>query len=177
MEPESLVEAYERGELADVRELAPAVRYRVYLQIAARRLSLKLRPLLRALFELELVYRLRDDDDLDDDGDHFENIYLCGALLFDLGVVEDVELLARAKFSRDMDLGTGFDIHCLFGAGVDETLDYLSSLSTDWAKEAHEYARHCHAAGDLDNLADWRAGVSHYFSLEPRAGGRPDRPA
>jgi len=149
------------GELA----ASPPFRLTLYQALGAPRVPLRqYQPLLRDLFERELRYRLSDDYDLDD-GAHFENIYLCGLLLYELGSLDDLELLCRAKFCRDMDLGMGFDIQSVVGAGVEATMDHLAQITDDWAAKALSYLRRCKDAGDLDWLGEWHAAKRAYFGL------------
>jgi hypothetical protein len=120
-------------------------------------------PLLRDLFARELRYRLGDDES--DDDAYFENIYFCGLLLYELGSPDDLELLCRAKFCRDMDLGMGFDVQFLVGAGVEITLRYLAQRPEAWAATALSYLERCKEAGDLSWLAEWRRAKRTYFGL------------
>src|SRR5215203_3225581 len=75
--------------------------------------------LLKALFNLEVNYR----NDEHNDGEFFENIYHCAFFLFTIGDLNDVMPMWKAKTSN-FDLGCGFDIQFLVGAGVEETTEY-----------------------------------------------------
>jgi hypothetical protein len=148
----------------------PAFRATIYAALHPRPTG-EDRHLLRHLLELEMDYRRREEND----DDYFENLYWCGLLLYQLGVVEDVILLWRAKHVN-MDTGIGFDIQFLVGAGVDETLAFLKSTSTlptssagdddvddrGDAKKAHDYIVACRDGGDFDDLDRWLANRVAY---------------
>jgi hypothetical protein len=111
--------------LLDVSSLSlsnPAFRAAIYAALHPRPTA-EDRHLLRHLLELEMDHRRREEND---DDVYFENLYWCGLLLYQLGVVEDVILLWRAKHVN-MDTGIGFDVQFLVGAGVDKTLACLKS--------------------------------------------------
>lgn len=119
-------------------------------------------PLLRALLALEVEYRSQDEEDPADNGNGFENIYACALLLFDLGAPEDALRLWEAK-RLNMDLGVGIDVQFLVGAGVDETLDALSTDDSTAARAAAAYLQKCRAAGDFEELTTWRRARYEYF--------------
>ena len=75
--------------------------------------------LLRDIFLLEMEYRRSEED-----FEYFENLYHCGLLLYFVGDPSDVSLMWDAK-NINMDTGCGFDIETLFGAGFEETMNYL----------------------------------------------------
>lgn len=121
-------------------------------------------PLLRALLEHECAFRRATDAaPAADDDDSFENLYRCALLLFQLGRVEDVLPLWRAKHI-DMDTGCGLDIQFLVGAGVDETLAFLAASSDPAAREAGAYIADCRLGGDFDDLPGWLAWRRAYFA-------------
>jgi len=154
------------GASEELAQLAasPEFRLAVYDALGNLQARLEYGPLLRGLFERELRYRLGDDES--DDDAYFENIYFCGLLLYELGSPDDLELLCRAKFCRDMDLGTGFDVQFLVGAGVETTLRYLAQRPEAWAATALSYLERCKEADDLSWLADWRRAKRTYFGLD-----------
>lgn len=168
MTPEQYLAAHlSRGSIADLGELAASGEFRLNLYQALGTKPTMLgqyQPLLRDLFERELRYRLSDDED---DDTYFENIYFCGLLLYEVGSLGDLELLCRAKFCRDMDLGMGFDIQFLVGAGLEPTLSYLSQHPMAWCATALSYLKRCHEAGDLDWLGEWHRAKRAYFGLVP----------
>jgi hypothetical protein len=153
------------GSSEELAQLAatPDFRLALYDALGNQAARLEYGPLLRGLFERELRYRLGDDER--DDDAYFENIYFCGLLLYELGSLDDLELLCRAKFCRDMDLGIGFDVHFLVGAGVEITLRYLAQRPEAWAATAHSYLERCKEADDLSWLAEWRRAKRTYFGL------------
>lgn len=113
--------------------------------------------LLQALLAIEVEYRSMEDSE------HFENLYWCAFLLHQLGMVEDVISMWRAKHTN-FDTGCGFDVQFLVGAGVDATLRYLSSRQDSEAKDALRYLLRCREAGDFDELDEWRSERSAYFN-------------
>lgn len=119
-------------------------------------------PLLRALLELEMDYRSQEEPDPADEGDGFEHIYACALLLFDLGVPDDALRLWEAK-QLNMDVGIGLDIQFLVGAGVDATLHLLSSQGSEAAREAADQLEERLAAGEFDDLTNWRRSKYEYF--------------
>jgi len=146
-------------------ELAASADFRLALYEALGTTQMGLRqyhPLLRDLFERELCYRLGDDED---DYAYSENICFCGLFLYEVASLADSELLCRAKFCRDMDLGTGFDIQFLVGAGVEATLSYLAQHPDAWAVTALSYLQRCNEAGDLAWLDEWHRAKRAYFGL------------
>jgi len=119
--------------------------------------------LLLSLFQEELEYRLAHD--AEDHCEAFENIYQCALYLFEIGDLNDVRLLSRARFSGDMDLGSGFDVEFLVGAGVDETLCFLRQQDEPWAMEAALWVDACHRDGHFDGLNEWLNWRWEYFGL------------
>lgn len=116
------------------------------------------RDLLLRLLALEVEYR----NDQMNSGEHFESLYWCAFLLSQLGVVDDALPMWRAKHVN-FDTACGFDVQFLVGAGVDQTLVYLSGSDDPNAKDAHDYILECRDAGDFDDLASWNEYRSAYF--------------
>jgi len=109
---------------------------------------------LRELFVLEMDYR-RSDSDLE----YFENIYQCAYLLFRIGDPSDTSLMWEAK-NINFDLGCGFDVHALFGAGYKETLDYLSEKGLDeLVLSLSEYREFC----DSNEVKLWSESQFDYY--------------
>lgn len=115
--------------------------------------------LLRALLAHEVAFR---DSDEDDPGDAFDNLYWCALLLHQLGRLEDVLPLWRAKMTN-FDTGCGMDIQFLVGPGVERTLAYLVESSEPDAAKAYECIAKCHAAGELGAMDEWLALRRAYF--------------
>lgn len=63
-----------------------------------------------------------------------------------------------------MDVGSGLDDPCFFGAGAARTLQHLSSLDEPWARDARQYLVSCHDAGDFDDLEGWEQARKAYFA-------------
>jgi hypothetical protein len=125
------------------------------------------RPLLRALLVLEAAYRKADDSE-EEVENAFEHLYWCGFLLYEIGNVEDVMPLWRAKHTN-MDTGCGFDIQLLVGAGIDETLAFLRAHDDEEHQEAAEYVEECLAAGDFEDMDEWRAlRLAHFGQVITR---------
>lgn len=95
--------------------------------------------------------------------DAFENLYWCALLLHQIGRVEDVLPMWRAKHT-DFDTGVGFDIQFLVGAGVDETLAFLESAEDPDAARARAHLIACREGGDFDDLPSWLARRRAYFA-------------
>ena len=70
----------------------------------------------------------------------------------------------KAKRS-DFDLGWGFDIQFLVGAGVQKTIDFLENIKNPDAEKALEYIQLCQTAGDFDNLPKWESFRKDYFAI------------
>ncbi len=122
-----------------------------------------LAPLLRVLLQQEVTHRQSDGDDQSASDDAFENLYWCALLLYQLGDLEDVLPLWKAKHTS-FDTSVAFDIQFLVGAGVDETLSHLSSSHDPAATKAYAYIAGCREAGDFDALAEWLDVRVAYYS-------------
>ncbi|MDJ0692410.1 MAG: hypothetical protein QNJ41_28465 [Xenococcaceae cyanobacterium MO_188.B32] len=120
--------------------------------------------LLVQLFEEEIEFRnglwRRERED---DNDLFENIYQCAFLLHQLGRVEDVLLMWRAK-NLNMDVGSRLDAQYLVGAGVLETIKFLESSTDPLASDALRYVNAWRVSADLDDLPKWREHQMTYFN-------------
>ena len=114
--------------------------------------------LLREIFDLERAWREGPDHG---ESDEFEQIYLAAFLLFLIGDPADAIRLYAAKFrTGDMDLGVGFDAQAIFGAGRDETLQWLLAHGhTEEHAGLSEWLREC---GEPD-LDDWARRKREYF--------------
>lgn len=116
--------------------------------------------LLKALFNYEVNYR----NDEGNDGEFFENIYHCAFFLFTVSDLNDVIPMYEAKMSN-FDLGCGFDIQFLIGAGVEETINYLCQNKNPTSQSALEYIKACQTGGDFDNLEEWIEHKKSYFGI------------
>lgn len=116
--------------------------------------------LLKALFEQEVKYR---NNELED-GAFAENIYYCAFFLFTIGDLNDVITMWRSERSN-FDLGCGFDIQFLVGAGVEETINYLRQSKDVSASDALQYIEACKSAGDFDNRQEWINQKKAYFEI------------
>ncbi|WP_189837344.1 hypothetical protein [Streptomyces umbrinus] len=85
------------------------------------------------------------------DGDT-ELMKLCCVQLFNVGILEDVLLIWRAK-SASMDAGCSIDIQLLCGGGLATTKAYLSSHHLPEAEVALRRLQHCEAAGDFESFS------------------------
>ncbi len=119
----------------------------------------KFLPLMRELLKKECQYRAEQTND----GEFFENLYWVALFLYQIGTLDDVMPMWRAKHIN-MDTGCGFDVQFLVGQGVGRTLSFLSSLNEDEAKSAHQYISECQAAGDFDELDQWLQHRINYFA-------------
>lgn len=120
-------------------------------------------PLLRALLAHEVAFRNDEDAEAAAPENAFENLYWCALLLAQLGCLEDVLPLWRAKHTN-FDTGCSFDIQLVVvGAGVSETLELLSHSADPEAPSAAEYIAACRDAGQLDNLGEWLEFRRAYF--------------
>lgn len=104
--------------------------------------------------------KYRSDETNSDE--HFENLYWCGLLIYQLGITEDIIALWRAK-NLNFDTACGFDVQFLVGGGVEETLDYLDRADQPDGKQAASYLTKCAEVGDFDNLDLWRESRIAYF--------------
>jgi hypothetical protein len=96
-----------------------------------------------------------------DDG-YYENLYLCGFLLYRVGDVADAPLLWEAK-AMDFDSFCGFDFQFVLGGGVERT---LADLRSGGHADAAEYLAEC-LAFDPD-LEAWERGRREYYGMAPR---------
>jgi hypothetical protein len=94
-----------------------------------------------------------------DDAGYFESIYQCALLLYLVGDPADVPLMWDAKHI-DMDVGVGFDVQFLVGAGVAETVAYLKTQGhlpiASYLEDARSYK-------EFDNLERWERFRINYF--------------
>ena len=103
--------------------------------------------LLKEIFEKEIAYRKSGAD-----AEYFENIYWCAFLLFNVGDILDVEMMWNAK-QMDMDIGAGFDVHYMVGAGVERTIDYCEKQNL---KSISKYIMKCKEFGDFEEINEWK---------------------
>jgi hypothetical protein len=71
--------------------------------------------------------------------------------------------LWRAKYTN-FDVGCGFDAEALVGAGIHETLEYLSRDSSPEAAEVRAYIERELGRETDERLARWRRYRTDYFS-------------
>ena len=121
--------------------------------------SLELLPLVRKLLPLEVAYRADESND----GEFFENLYWAALFLYQIGTLDDVIPMWKAK-RTNCDTGFGFDIQFLVGQGVDETIAYCCGLNTQNAQAAADYIAECKDCGDFDYLDEWLAFWIDYYS-------------
>lgn len=115
--------------------------------------------LARKMLDHEVTYR----QDENHDGEYFENIYWVGLFLYQIGDLNDVVPMWRAK-QTNMDTGGGFDIQFLVGCGVMETIDFLRIQRDPECDSIASYIEKCRDAGDFDNLNEWLEDRIEYFS-------------
>jgi hypothetical protein len=121
-----------------------------------REAALENHELLRRIFERELEFRLSNEPDPED---RFEQIYQCALLLYLIGDVSDASQMWKAKGSGDMDLGIGFDVQFLVGAGVAETIAHYRQ---NGETKAVEWLQGCEQHGDFDYLEEWEEHQIQY---------------
>ena len=97
-----------------------------------------------------------------------DDMRLSAFLLFKIANVEDSLLIWQAKESN-FDTFCGLDIQLTVGAGIDETITYLKSLSDESALAAATYIEECRNAGDFKNLDKYAEEWDKYFGNQ-RAG-------
>lgn len=102
--------------------------------------------LLQELLIQEISARRKHSDD-----EFHENLYWCAFLLYQVGDVQDIELLWEAK-NIDFDTACGFDVQFLVGAGVEATIQYLRERENSDAKAALDYMVAYNDASDLGSL-------------------------
>jgi hypothetical protein len=98
------------------------------------------------------------------DGDT-ELMKLCCVQLFNVGFLNDVLLIWRAKESS-WDAHCSIDVQLLCGAGLEMTREYLAAEGSHNASAALNYLRQCEAAGDfadfsVENQSRW---YSKYYT-------------
>ncbi|WP_030456490.1 hypothetical protein [Herbidospora cretacea] len=110
--------------------------------------------LLRQIFDYELAWRESSEEGV---GDEFENIYLCAFLLFIVGDPADSPRMYRAKFgTSDFDLAIGFDAEAIFGAGRNETLEWLHA--NGFAEEEDRLTEWLAVDPRVEEWAEFRRG-------------------
>jgi hypothetical protein len=114
--------------------------------------------MLREIFDLERTWREGPDSG---ENDEYEQIYVTAFLLFLIGDPADSCRLHAAKFNTgDMDLGICFDAQAIFGAGRDETLQWLLENGyTDEHAHLSEWLLH----SEDPTIEDWAQHVRDYF--------------
>lgn len=123
------------------------------------------RPLVVQLIEDQIARHTGPDSGYSDD------FGFCAFLLASRRDVADAPLLWRAK-SVSFDTHMGLQVAFLVGAGVAETVAYLSGLGTPEGAQAAEYIEECRARGNLDRLDEQYAGYRSSFAdwiVEPEA--------
>ncbi|TYB95007.1 hypothetical protein FXF53_26015 [Micromonospora sp. WP24] len=86
---------------------------------------------------------------LGQDDQDTELMKLCCVQLFNVGQLEDVLSIWRAKESS-WDAHCSIDVQLLCGAGLDPTREHLMSEGSEDAAAALRYLLDCRAAGDFD---------------------------
>ena len=104
-----------------------------------------------ALTLLSKMVELRDKDETAITG---ETLMLGCYILGLCGQVSDCLVIWNAK-STDFDTFCGIDIQLAVFRGVDETITYLETQTSEEAKEALEYILKCQQAGDFEDLASY----------------------
>ncbi len=95
----------------------------------------------------------------DEEHDYFENVYWCAYLLFHVGEPADVELMWTAK-NLNMDVGCGFDVENMVGAGVEKTIEYLRQEGLD---AAADYLAECFSGDSQQAIEEWSRDRRGYF--------------
>lgn len=158
MDINTIIAVSRGGADIDARELLePETRTGIYA-LLHRNVSPLDRGLLRQLLLLEMQYRADESNPQD----YFENLGWCGLLMYQIGDLDDVMLLWRAKHVT-FDTACGFDIQFLVGGGVDATIKFLAMTRDSDAQDALSCIRECQEAGDFDNLSDWLAFRLAYY--------------
>ncbi len=150
MTASTILDAWRSGAPNDADLSDPVLRRELYGLIAAEPNPAQFHAPLRCLFAMEVQQRRERTI-----GDHYENLYFCALLLFDVGDPDDVPLMWRAK-QADFDASIGFDGQFLVGAGVQATLQRLHAVEDKDAAAAADYISECDAAGEFDDMATWR---------------------
>lgn len=104
-----------------------------------------------ALAFLQKITELRKTSNNDISGD----TVMLGCYLLGLhGAVEDCVTIWNAK-NIDFDAGCYVDIQLAVFAGVNKTIAYLSTQTSDDAKSALKYITECNATGDFDTIDNY----------------------
>ena len=114
--------------------------------------------LLRKMLIIEIDQRKNDII-----GDLYENLYWCAFLIYRIRDVNDVDILWIAK-NTDFDTYCAFDIQFLIGAGLENTIEYLSGKSDVNSQKALDYILSCKDAGDFDDMENWYDGKFEYYN-------------
>ena len=136
--------------------LDPSKRYQIMKNLSGNSI-LASHQMLKNIFYLEMHYRNADGI-----LEYFENLYLCGFLLYCIGSLDDVEMMWDAKHIN-MDTGSGFDIQYLVGSGVERTMKFCESIGR---LDICEYLNSCIESGDFDYLESWSLGQIEHFGID-----------
>ncbi|MCK0471168.1 hypothetical protein MW695_07210 [Alkalihalobacillus sp. APA_J-10(15)] len=74
-----------------------------------------------------------------------------------------MNLLWAAK-NIDFDTYCAFDIQLIIGAGLENTIAYLSEKNDDYSQKALEYILSCKESGDFDDMVSWYDWKFDYFN-------------
>ncbi|MDQ0112426.1 hypothetical protein [Paenibacillus harenae] len=85
-------------------------------------------------------------------------------MLFSFGCVEDSLLIWNAKM-KDFDAGCYIDGELLMGAGLDETINYLTGVNTIRAKELIKYLQGFTSDGDYMKRSEVIEFYRRYYKL------------
>lgn len=157
MDATSIVSASRNGTMIDAADLVdPETRKRIYASMH-RSVTVSDRGLLRQLLLLEMTYRADESGP----SDYFENLHWCGLLLYQIGSLDDVILLWKAK-KVNFDTFCEFDIQFLVGGGVDATIEYLTKNQDSETKDVIAYIQKCRESGDFIDMDHWLASRLAY---------------
>ena len=138
----------------------PSIRNEIY-KLFSNEPSEHFRSLILNLFEEEIDFtNLLSDGDAEDPDYLHENIYLCAIFIYWMRNTEDVFILWKAK-NLNMDMGCMLDISCLFGAGVNETIEYLENSSNPASEDILDYIKHW--TGSEQKLNEFKEEISNWF--------------
>lgn len=92
------------------------------------------------------------------------DIVLSSYMLFSLGNVEDVFRLFKAKSSGGMDTWIAMDPYLLFGAGIEETQQYLQDIDDEESRQILRFMEEDFLPYYDPDLEHYKIGMEQYYA-------------
>ncbi len=162
----NLINDIDLSEKDEVKEILNEFDFRkkLYMKLHYSLLPIH-KKLLKRLFQIEV--KEREEDTYED----YELFYWCIFLISRLGDVNDIYEILDAKY-MDFDASFGVDPQYLIGAGLENTIEYLSSKDDDTSKEILKYILDCKNEGFFNYFELWyKETFEHFDNLYKEENG------